>query len=179
VPSTYGGVEPRWVLLHSEPRQSQAQRTVDKPLLKPRAQEVKGFKTLCRTALACEADAQQALASFAQDLQATFLATSLVRVRPRYDKRGRPGEGAQPNQVVYHIDGALVSSLAARPARIEQQSCFILATNELDDTPLPPQELLAGDKGQVHAERGCRFLQDPQFLASALYLKKPERIMAL
>jgi transposase len=179
VPSSYGGVEQRWVLIHSEPRQPQAQRTVDKQLLKHSTQEVKGFKKLCRTAFACEADAQQALASFAQDLLATFLATSTVHARPRYDKRGRPGEGVQPDQVVYHIDGALASSLAARQARIDQQSCFILATNELDDTHLPPQELLAGYKGQVHAERGFRFLKDPQFLASSLYLKKPERIMAL
>ena len=34
-------------------------------------------------------------------------------------------------------------------------------------------------KARVHAERGFRFLKDPQFLASSLYLKKPERIMAL
>ena len=33
--------------------------------------------------------------------------------------------------------------------------------------------------GQVQAERGFRFLKDPSFLASSLYLKKPERIMAL
>jgi transposase len=37
----------------------------------------------------------------------------------------------------------------------------------------------AGYKGQVHAERGFRCLNDPQFFASSLYLKKPERIMAL
>jgi hypothetical protein len=28
VPATYGGVEQRWMLIHSEPRQPQAQRTV-------------------------------------------------------------------------------------------------------------------------------------------------------
>jgi transposase len=77
------------------------------------------------------------------------------------------------------VEGALASSLAARQARITQQSCFILATNELDDHQLPPQELLDGYKGQSQAERGFRFLKDPQFLASSLYLKKPERIMAL
>jgi transposase len=81
--------------------------------------------------------------------------------------------------MVYQIDGALASSLVARQARIDQHSCFILATNELDAIQLPPPELLAGDKGQVHAERGFRFLKDPQFLASSLYLKKPERITAL
>jgi transposase len=179
VPSTYGGVEQRWVLIHSEPRQLQAQRTVDKQLLKHSTQEVKTFKKLCRTAFACEADAQQALVTFAQGLQATFVAQSTLHPIPCYDKRGRPGQGAQPDQVVYQIEGALATRIAARQALIDQHSCFILATNELDDTHLPPQEVLVGYKGQVHAERGFRFLKDPCFLASSLYLKKPERIMAL
>jgi transposase len=39
--------------------------------------------------------------------------------------------------------------------------------------------VLDGYKGQARAERGVRFLKDPQFLASSLYLKKPERVMAL
>jgi transposase len=39
--------------------------------------------------------------------------------------------------------------------------------------------VLAGYKGQRHVERGFRFLKDPQFLASSLSLKKPERMMAL
>ena len=39
--------------------------------------------------------------------------------------------------------------------------------------------MLHGYKGQVQAERGFRFLKDPPFLAASLYLKKPERIMAL
>jgi transposase len=81
--------------------------------------------------------------------------------------------------VRYHIAGALASRLAAYQALVEPQSCFILATNELDYTHLPPQKLLEGYKGQVQAERGFRFLKDPCFLASSLYLKKPERIMAL
>jgi transposase len=177
--STYGGVEQRWVLIHSAPRQPQAQRTVDHQLRKHSDQEVKAFKKLCGTPFACEADAQQALATFAQGVQVTFLVTSTVCPMPRYGKRGRPGHGTPPDQVVYYINGTLASRLAARQARVDQQSCFLLATNELDDTQLPPQELLDGYKGQSHAERGFRFLKDPAFLASSLYLKKPERIMAL
>jgi transposase len=177
--STYGDVAQRWVLIHSAARQPQAQRTVDKQLRKPSDHEVKTFKKLCGTAFACAADAQQALATFAQGLQATFLATSSVSPTSRYGKRGRPGSGRPPASVVYHINGALASRLAARQALVAQQSCFLLATNELDATGLPPQELLAGYNGQSHAERGLRFLQDPQFLAASLYRKKPERIMAL
>jgi transposase len=81
--------------------------------------------------------------------------------------------------VVYQIDGALASMVTSRQALIDQHCCVILATNELDPTQRPPQEMLAGDTGQVHVERGFRCLKDPQFFASSLYLKKPERIMAL
>ena len=179
VPSTYGGVAQRWVLVYSEQRQPQSQRAVDKQWRTPSDQEVKAFKTLCRTAFACEAEAQQALTRFVAGLQTTFLSESTVCPTPHYGKRGRPGPGAQPAQLVYHIAGALASRLTDRQARVDQQRCFILATNELDEGQLSPQAVLDGYKGQARAERGFRFLKDPQFLASSLYLKKPERIMAL
>jgi transposase len=177
--STDGGVAQRWLLVFSEPRQSQAQRTVDTHLLKRSEQDVNAFTKLGRMAFACAVDAPQALSSLAHGLQATFVAQSTVRSAPRDGTRGRPGSGAPPDQVVYAIAGSLASRVAARQARIAQPSCFLLATNELDDTQLPPQKLREGDKGQGHAERGFRFLKDPRFLASSLYLKKPERIMAL
>jgi len=179
VRSSYGGIEQRWGLLSSEPRQAQAQRTVDRQWRKQSDQEVTAFRALCRTALACEADAQQALARFAEGLQTTFLHDSAVCPTPHYKKRGRPSPGAQPDHLVYHIGGALASRLTDRQTRVDQQSCFILATNELDEGQLTSQAVLDGYKGQARAERGCRFLKDPQCLAASLYLKKPERIMAL
>lgn len=175
--ATDGGVEQRWVLIYSEPRQ--AQRTVDKQLRTQRDKASHAWKKWCGTPCACAAEARQALAAFVQNLPATFLATSTVRARPRYGKRGRPGAGMPPDQVAYQIDGALAASRAARQARVDQHRCVILATNALDDTRLPPPELLQGSKGQGQAERGFRFLKAPQFLASSLSLKKPERIMAL
>jgi transposase len=179
VPSTYGGVAQRWVLLYSEQRQPQAQRTVDRQWRQQSDQEASAFKRLCRTAFACEADAQQALTRFEAGLQSTVLHASTVCPTPHYGTRGRPGPGAQPDQIVYHITGALASRLTEHRARVDQQSCFILATNELDEEPLSAQAVLDGYKGQARAERGFRFLKDPHFLASSLYLKKPERVMAL
>ena len=122
--STYGGVEQRWVLIYSEPRRAQVQRTVDRQWRKQSDQDVKALKTLGGVTFACEADARQALATFTQGLQATFLGASTVRATPRYGKRGRPGPGVQPTQMVYQIEGGLVSSLAARQALIDQHSCF-------------------------------------------------------
>jgi transposase len=112
-------------------------------------------------------------------LQTTFLHDSTVCPTPHDGKRGRPGPGAQPAQIVSHITGALAARLTDRQARVDQQRGFMLATNELDEGQLSSQAVLDGYKGQARAERGCRFLKDPQFLASSLSLTKPERIMAL
>ena len=80
---------------------------------------------------------------------------------------------------MYHITGALTSRLLDRRARVDQQSCFILATHALDEGQLSAQAVLDGSKGQARAERGFRFLKAPQFLASSLSLTKPQRIKAL
>ena len=152
---------------------------MDKHGLKHSKADAKAFQQLCRTAFACAADAQQALTTCAPGLQAASLHDGTIYPRPRYRLRGRPGPDTAPVQVVYHMTGALTSSRAAHEALIAPQRGCILATNELDEHRLPPQALLAGDKGQQRVERGFRCLKDPRFLASALYLKKPERIMAL
>jgi transposase len=177
--STYGGVPQRWLLVYSDHRRPQAQRLVDKAWLKQSAAEAKAFQQLCHTAYACAEDAQHALTTFAQALQATSLHEGAVQPTPRYSRRGRPSQDTPPARIVYRITGALASSLAAHEARVAPHSCFILATNEIDACTLPAQALLEGYKGQQHTERGFRFLKDPRFLASSLYLKKPERIMAL
>ena len=179
VRSSYGGVAQRWGLIHSAPRQRQAQRPVDRQWLKQSAHAVQAFKTLCRTAFACAADAQQALAHLAHAVQTTFLHDSPICPTPHYGTRGRPSPGAQPAQIVSHIAGALASRLTDRQALVDQQSGFILATHELDEGQFSAPAVLAGSKGPAQAERGVRFLKAPQFLASSLDLTKPERLMAL
>ena len=73
-------------------------------------------------------------------------------------QRGRPGQGAQPDQVVYQIEGALASSLAARQALIDQHSCFILATNELDEHPTAaPGAVGQATKARVMRNAGFAF----------------------
>ncbi len=62
---------------------------------------------------------------------------------------------------------------------ITRKSRFILATNELDSSALSLMDLLTAYKGQGKVERGFRFLKDPLFLSSSLFLKSPQRIMAL
>lgn len=61
----------------------------------------------------------------------------------------------------------------------QRQSRFILATNVLDEQDYPAERLLQEYKGQQQVERGFRFLKDPLFFTSSVFVKKPQRVEAL
>lgn len=179
ISSRYAGIPQRWLVVYSEARQARVTRSVAKQLRIQSESDLKAFKQLCRTTFACAQDARQALETFRQNVQATRVEGATIRAVSRYGRRGRPPQGAAPQPMGYVIEAALASSVAYHQALLAAKSCFILATKELDTQALPAPEVLAGYKGQSAPERGFRFLKDPTFLASSLYLKKPERIMAL
>src|SRR5271163_74293 len=56
---------------------------------------------------------------------------------------------------------------------------FIIATNELDHNKLSAKEMLFNYKEQQAVERGFRFLKDPFFMTSSVFLKSQDRIVAL
>ena len=64
--------------------------------------------------------------------------------------------------------------------REQQRQKDIYRTNELEATRLSLTGMLENytDQG-ISVERGFRFLKDPLFFANTLFLKKPQRIMAL
>ena len=101
------------------------------------------------------------------------------RPTPRDAQPGRPGQATAPAERGAHLAGGLASSLAVRDALVAQHRCGLLATNELDDRALSPQELLAGDQGQKPAERGVRCLKAPRLRASSRSLNQRQRTMAL
>jgi transposase len=136
--STYGGVAQRWLLIESQPRRPQAQRTVNKRWLMHSEKEVKAFQKPCRREFACEADARQALERFEQCLHYTQVHTATIGTIAHYDQPGRPKSGEEPREIRYIIEGAVGSPRAAHAHWVAQASCFVLATNELDASRLPP-----------------------------------------
>ena len=141
--------------------------------------DTKAFAKLCGQSFACADDAKQALAAFQNTLTLTTVVEPQIVSVPHYQGRGRPAKACSPDTLTYRIDGTLASLPAAYRARLRQHSGFILATNQLDTEALSDAELLQAYKAQQRVERGFRFLKDPLFLASSLYLKSPQRIMAL
>jgi transposase len=60
----------------------------------------------------------------------------------------------------------------------QHKACFVLGTN-IRAEELSDAEVIAGYKGQAQVEGGCRFLKDPLFFVSSLFVKKPSRIQGL
>ena len=177
--SGYGGVPQRWLVVHSTHAALRGVQTVNKKISKESEKELRGFEELTRKEFACEPDAIKALSYYEKGVQYTGVSSFSIEKHARYDSAGRPKKGSTPDRMVYRISGALATSLEERQVQLDRKGCFIIATNELDEKKLPPERLLEGYKGRSKVEKGFRFLKDPDFLASSLYLKSPERIMAL
>jgi len=60
----------------------------------------------------------------------------------------------------------------------QRKASFVLGTS-IQSEALADEELLPGYKGQGTAERGFRFLKEPVFFTSSLFVKKPCRIQGL
>ena len=176
----YASVRQRWVVHYSPQAYQRALKSVNRQCLELSVRELKKFEKLCQNEFACEKDAIKALDAFEKKLKMTGINDFSVIKRPRFNKKGRPAKDAQPDYYTWKIEGGIASIIETREVKLRRKSCFILATNQLDDSELSEEELTRKyKKDQQKVERGFRFLKDPQFLAATLYLKKPERIMAL
>ena len=124
-------------------------------------------------------DAEQAVAQFNQRWkyhQVTAQITPLIQ----YMRRGRPSATDQPELVGYRLSGAVMIDQSGVEEAQRNLGKFIIATNELDAGRLSAAQMLSNYMEQgVSVERGFRLLKDPLFFAHSLFLKKPERIMAL
>ncbi len=102
-----------------------------------------------------------------------------VVAHARHAGKGRPRKEASPTTYQWQI----VATVTVNQQRVDEEAlrkaCFIVGTNELQSEALSDQELVTTYKDQGGVERGFRFLKDPLFLASSVFVKKPERIIAL
>ena len=176
----HGGVRQRWLVVHTRAARQRAEKTLRKRHLAQGEAEWKAFERLQRTPFACVADAEAALGAFRKQQKLTSVHDARVLARPRYSKQGRPARGQPPDAHQYFVQGGLASRIDLHCQALDRKSCFIVATNELDDQALPDDRVIdLYKKGQQKVERGFRFLKDPLFLASTLFLKSPKRLMAL
>ena len=178
--SEYGGVKQRWVVVESPERQKAQNERLEKKLEELDERLERRWRQLRRERFNCQADARKALQSFAENLGDYHLLTEgeLIPVRS-YQKPGRPSKGKQPEVVGYRLEANLVRDEQAIAVARRRSGRFILATNVLDGKQLSKEALLHEYKAQHMVERGFRFLKDPMFFTSSVFVKSPKRVAAI
>jgi transposase len=177
--SSYGGVEQRWILVESQTRKTQTSLW-EKELHRLEKDLNRRAKHLQKQVFACRPDALEALLQFQQSLDAHYIPS--VTVETLSCKRA-PGE-LQASKASQPIEGYRLRFCCERKPETEerlaqQRSRFILATNQLDVLQYRAQTLLSEYKEQQKVERGFRFLKDPLFFTSSVFVKKTQRVAAL
>ena len=179
VPREYAGIQQRWLAVFSQAAQSRELKTLKKAQTKELEKAQKEWRKLEGQTFNCQEDAEKALVQFIQKWKYHRANAQAVAVM-QYPKRGRPTAEDQKEVVGYNLEGGVEENPTAIEEAKQSLGRFIVATNDLDSERLPAKAMLENYKDQgVSVERGFRFRKDPLFFAHSLFLKKPERIIAL
>jgi transposase len=182
IESNYGGVDQRWMVVHSEELQKAAGERLQRHLARREKELGRELSRLVRKTFACQADATEAAEAFAAEHLENHhrLANPRIVTVARYGKRGRPAKGAEPEEIRYRIKTELKRDEKSIGEELERSGRYILATNVLSEREeLTNDELLAEYRGRQSVERGFRFLKDPLFFASSMFVKTPRRVAAI
>jgi transposase len=96
----------------------------------------------------------------------------------RYACKGRPTSTTPLKAVEWQILGQVQPDAGQLAYLKQSKACFVLGTN-IDASQLSDLEVIQAYKSQAQAEGGFRFLKDPLFFVSSLFVKKPSRIQGL
>jgi transposase len=168
----------RWVVVRTKAGLGQAQASVRKQVDKQQEVWHKRMWHLSKRTFETQADAQQA---WLHELKGK---PEWMELEPEYQgelvyaTRGRPSKDS-PQVTRWTIQTRLRIDEDAVERQAKRKACFIVATNILDTQRLSDPDLIGTYKEQGGVERGFRFLKDPLFLASSVFVKKPERLVAL
>jgi transposase len=175
----YAGIAQRWLVVFSEAAQNHELKTLEKALTRELGSIQKEWRKIEGQTFNCQADAENALEQFNKKWKYHHAMAKAIPIT-RYSRRGRPSAQDQQEVVGYSMQGSVEVNEIALDEIKRSLGRFIIATNDLDSGRLPAQAMLENYKDQgVSVERGFRFLKDPLFFAHSLFLKKPERLMAL
>ncbi len=176
--SEYGEVQQRWLLVYSEQAYMRESKTLEKQIQKEKDKATRELTRWSHTEFDCEIDAREALVRWGKQLKYHALDEITIMSKKVKQGKGRPRADA-PVVHRHRITAVLKKNAPKIETILRTKGRFIVATNELDTTRLTTTELLMNYKGQQSVERGFRFLKEPAFMTSSVFLKSQKRIVAL
>jgi transposase len=169
----------RWVIVRTQAQMQVSKEQMENKVKKTQQEWEKRLWHLSKQAFACQNDAHQAWKQAMKGKPSWLIATFTLKEQGHSQQRGRPKKEAPPDQTAWYLVPKLEVNQHEVEVLTSKKAAFIVATNILDEQRLAHEQVIATYKEQGGVERGFRFLTDPFFLASSVFVKKPERVIAL
>lgn len=169
----------RWVVIYTQASVERVRQTMLRQVTKARSAWEHTCWHLANRRFACETDARTALERYVKGKPAWLDLHTEVIAHPQYGGKVRPRKDGTPRGYQWQVMATMSVNFQQVVEEVVRKARWIVCTNVLSPTALSDQTLIGIYKDQGGVERGFRFLKDPLFLASSVFVKKPERIMVL
>ncbi|MEJ6485443.1 IS1634 family transposase [Nostoc punctiforme UO1] len=177
--SEYGNIQQRWLVIESELRKQASIKQIDKQVNKQESSAQASLRKLSRQKFACVTDAKTAI----KNLSDTWKYHQITEIECQENSHKKTKQTTNKASNIDTISYQIIGRIETRPEIISAEKIkagrFILATNILDKNEITNQQILEEYKDQQSNERGFRFLKDPLFFTSSVFVKKPERVEAI
>jgi transposase len=172
------GMAQRWLVVSSEAAVQRAEATVNKAWQREAEAIAKHLFHLQAKRFATPEAAKAALDTLALAWKYHQVAAYSLIDHKRYACKGRPTPTTPIKAIEWQIQAQSQPNDAQIGQRKQHKACFVIGTN-IDASQLSDAEVIRAYKGQAQAEGGFRFLKDPLFFVSSLFVKRPSRIQGL
>jgi transposase len=164
------GMAQRWLVVWSQAAWERAEKQVNKAQHRAlEAIEKQLFHLQAKRFDTPEA-AQAALATLATSWRYHQVDTSRVIEHKRYACQGRPTPNSPIKSMAWQMQAQVRVDQERMQAHKQHSACFVIGTNS-EASQLSDAEVIAAYKSQSGVEGGFRFLKDPVFFVSSLFVK--------
>ena len=172
------GMAQRWLVVSSRAALERAEATLKKAKEREYEAITKQLFHLQAQRFCAPQAAHDALAALAKRWQYHRVASAHLTEHKRYAGKGRPTPRMPLKAIEWQIQAHVHWDAEAIERDTQTKACYVLGTN-IDASELSDAEVITAYKGQSQVEGGFRFLKDPLFFVSSLFVKKPSRIEGL
>lgn len=175
----YGGIQQRWLLVHSQANEDTHKATLQRQLEKERKSIETALKRQAKVKLHCANDARKQMELIARSWKLHLVSDIEVIEHKTHGKRGRPSADAVPEITYSATANTITINEQAYTRALQKAGLFVLGTDAPEER-LSTEQILEDYKAQSSSvERGFRFLKSPEFFADGMYLQTKERIIAM
>lgn len=175
---THYGMDQRWHVISSTTSRHNAIKQIEKKVEKESTVIEKQMYHFQAQRFSCSSDGVKAAEKLAKQWKYHQLGSMSVTEHKQFAGKGRPKKDQEPTAYQYQISLEKIED-SDRINHLKAVNGHYIIGGNIPTSELTDEEIVAAYKQQHKVEKGFRFLKDPLFFTSSLFVNKPERVMAL